>query len=399
MTVAETLPSMPFERHDVLEIAPMYRLLREERPLTRVRTPAGDIAWLASGYEVVKELLLDNRLGRAHRDPERAPRFSNSALILGGSIGDYETDRSTNDRMRRLLTPAFMVKRMNTLRPAIQGIVDDALERMIAKGPPVDFHAEFAFMVPVMAICQLLGVPVEDRDQFSAWTQQSMNMWDREAAAAGMARLSEYMFALIERKRAQPAEDVISDLIAAQQSEETFDNGAMIQLCVGVLIAGHETTVARIDLGTVMLLTHPDQLDALRADPSLATGAVEEILRMAAPTLGVVHRYATADIEVAGETIAEGDLVLISPDAANRDDAVFSEPGSFDIRRAHNQHVTFGHGPHFCLGAGLARVELQSVFTTLFRRLPTLRLAVPFEELRLKEDTPLGGLWRLPMTW
>ena len=399
MTVAETLPSMPFDRSDVLEIAPMYRLLREERPLTRVRTPAGDVAWLASGYDVVKELLLDVRLGRAHRDPERAPRFSNSALILGGSIGDYETDRAANDRMRRLLTPAFMVKRMNTLRPAIQGIVDAALERMIAKGPPVDFHAEFAFMVPVMAICQLLGVPVEDRDQFSAWTQQSMNMWDGEAAAAGLARLGEYMFALIERKRAQPAEDVISDLIAAQQSDETFDNEAMIQLCVGVLIAGHETTVARIDLGTVMLLTHPDQLDALRADPSLAQGAVEEILRMAAPTLGVVHRYATADIEIAGETIAEGDLVLISPDAANRDDTVFSEPGGFDIRRAHNQHVTFGHGPHFCIGAGLARVELQSVFSTLFRRLPTLRMAVPFEDLRLKEDTPLGGLWRLPMTW
>ncbi len=399
MTVAETLPAMPFERTSVLEIAPMYRLLRDVRPLTRVRTPAGDVAWLATGYDVVRELLVDDRLGRAHPDPERAPRFSNSALFLGGSIGNYETEKADNARMRRLLTPAFMVKRMNALRPAIQGIVDGALDRLVATTPPADLHAAVSFVVPVMAICQLLGVPEEDRDRFGAWTQQSMNMWDRDKAAEGHELLARYMAALIERKREHPAEDVISDLVAAQRQDDRFNVRTMIQLCVALLMAGHETTVARIDLGTVLLLTHPDQLDALREDPSLAAAAVEEILRVAAPTLGVLSRYATDEIVMAGETIQAGELVLISTDAANRDDSAFDEPARFDIRRAQHQHVTFGHGPHFCLGAGLARVELQSVFGTLFRRLPSLRLAVPLEELRLRDDTPLGGLSHLPVTW
>jgi pentalenolactone synthase len=399
MTLAERLPAMPFDRSGVLELAPTYRVLQGEEPISRVRTPAGDVAWLATGYEVVKELFTDDRLGRAHPDPDRAPRFSNSFLFLGGSVGTYETEKADHARMRRVLTRSFMVKRMNELRPAISAIVDEALDRMTAMTPPVDLHAEFSFVVPVMAICQLLGVPNEDRARFGAWTQQSMNMWDREKAAEGHRLLATYMHGLIQRKREAPAEDVISDLLTAQQEEDHFTERDMIQLCVALLMAGHETTVARIDLGALLLLTHPDQLDALRRDPRLATGAVEEILRLAAPTLGVIARYAVADIDIAGVTIAAGDLVLISTDAANRDGAAFDDPDSFDIRRAHNQHVAFGHGLRFCIGAGLARVELQTVFGRLFQRVPMLRLAAPIEELRLRDDTPLGGLTRLPVTW
>jgi len=399
MTVTERLPAMPFDRSGVLELAPAYRALQGEQPISRVRTPAGDVAWLVTGYEVVKELFTDDRLGRAHPDPEHAPRFSNSFLFLGGSVGTYETEKADHARMRRVLTRSFMVKRMNALRPAIQGIVDGALDRLTAMTPPVDFHAELSFLVPVLAICQLLGVPNEDRDRFGAWTQQSMHMWDREKAAEGHRLLAAYMHGLIQRKRQAPAEDVISDLLAAQHEEDRFTEQDMIQLCVALLMAGHETTVARIDLGTLLLLTHPDQLDALRRDPGLATGAVEEILRMAAPTLGVIARYAVAEIEVGGVAIAPGDLVLISTDTANRDGAAFAEPDRFDIRRAPNQHVAFGHGLRFCIGAGLARVELQTVFSTLFQRVPTLRLAVGLDELRLRDDTPLGGLTRLPVTW
>ena len=296
MTMAETLPAMPFDRPDVLELAPMYRVLRAEAPVTRVRTPAGDPAWLVTGYDVVKELFTDERLGRAHPDPERAPRFSNSFMFLGGSVGNYETERADHEQMRRILTRSFMVKRMNALRPAIQAIVDEALARMTSLAPPVDFHAELAFIVPVMAICQLLGVPAEDRDRFRAWTHQAMQMWDGAAAARGHEALATYMADLIERKRRAPGEDVITDLIAAQEEEEKEGGGFLkeyiVRLCVALLMAGHETTVARIDLGTVLLLTNPDQLEALRRDPALVTPAVEEILRVAAPTLGVIARYA-----------------------------------------------------------------------------------------------------------
>jgi cytochrome P450 len=399
MTVAERLPAMPFDRSSVLELPAMYRVLQGQRPISRVTTPAGDVAWLVTGYEVVKELFTDTRLGRAHPDPARAPRFSKSFMFLGGSIGNYETEMADHARMRRVLTRSFMVKRMNEMRPAIQGIVDETLERMTAMTPPVDFYDAFSFVVPILAICQLLGVPRDDRDRFRAWTSQSMHMWDPETAAAGHGQLRAYMAALIERKRGASDEDVISDLILAQREEDRFDESDMIDLCVALLMAGHDTTAARIDLGLLFLLTHPDQLDALRADADLVTGAVEEILRLAVPGLGVIMRYATADVEVAGETVRAGDLVLVSTDAANRDRSAFPDPDRFDIRRKPNQHVAFGHSLRFCLGAGLARVELQTVFSTLFQRVPGLRLAVPVEELRLNDERSLGGLRELPVTW
>jgi pentalenolactone synthase len=173
----------------------------------------------------------------------------------------------------------------------------------------------------------------------------------------------------------------------------------MVTLCAGLLFAGHETTVARIDFGTLLLLTNPDQRQALQRDPSLAASAVEEILRLAAPSGGAIPRYANADIEIGGVTIRSGDLTLIGIDSANRDDRVFAEPERFDITRGQTNHVAFGHGNHFCLGAGLARVELQAVFGTLFQRLPTLELAVPVSQLRLRSHVLTGGLTELPVTW
>jgi cytochrome P450 len=397
--VADAIPAMPFERSSVIDIAPMYRALQAEQPITRVRTPAGDAAWLVTGYEQVRLLLAVESLGRAHPEPERAPRFTDSAFMLGGSLGTYETERADHARMRRLLTRSFMVKRMNALRTPIQALVDDLLETMGRLTPPVDLHEELSFPLPVLVICQLLGVPQADREQFREWADQASNMHDPKTGIAGFRRLREYMGGLIGRKREQPGEDVISDLIGAQDGEDRFSDSDMVDLCIGVLLAGHETTMARIDLGTVLLLTHPDQRAALAADPSLLYGAVEEIVRVSSPTLGVISRYASEDLRVDGVTIEAGDLVLIGVDAANRDGGVFDDPDRFDIRREQNPHVGFGHGGRFCLGAGLARVELQTVFGTMFRRFPTLRLAVPVEVLRMRPHTPLGGLAELPVAW
>jgi pentalenolactone synthase len=270
---------------------------------------------------------------------------------------------------------------------------------MTATTPPADFHEDFSVIVPIMVICLLLGVPPEDRERFRRWTQMATQLWDVEAVMSGHQQLRTYMNGLIERKREAPAEDVISDLIAAQPEEAWLTEEFMLDLCVGLLIAGHETTVGRIDLGTLLLLAHPDQRDALRRDPGLATGAVEEILRVAAPSIGVLMHYAAEDIEIADVTIRAGDLVLIGSDAANRDPSAFPEPDRFDITRDQNQHVAFAHGHLFCLGAGLARAELQTVFATLFQRVPNLRLAVPLDGLRIREDTPLGGLVAMPVAW
>jgi cytochrome P450 len=396
---ADQVPVMPFERADVVDLAPAYRALQADRPVARVITPAGDPAWLVTGYEQVRVLFPDERLRRAHPDPDRAPRFTESALALGGPIGNYETEKADNARMRRLLTRNFMTRRMNALRPHVQELVDGLLTEMAAEALPVDLHETVSFPLPVLVICELLGVPAGDRGQFRVWTDQMSHLSDGEVALAGFLALRRYMGDLIDGKREQPEEDVISDLIAAQSEEDGFTDNSLVDLCVGILFAGHETTMARVDLGTVLLLTHPDQRDELVAHPELVHGAVEEILRFTSPTLGVILRYADADLEVEGVRIQAGDLVLLSQDAANRDERVFADPDRFDIRREQNQHLAFGYGIRYCLGSGLARVELESVFGTLFRRFPTLRLAVPLDQLRLRASSPLGGLEGLPVAW
>jgi cytochrome P450 len=208
-----------------------------------------------------------------------------------------------------------------------------------------------------------------------------------------------YIHELINRKRSAPAEDVISDLVAAQP-EWGYDDGYIARLGAGLLFAGHETTVARIDFGTLLLTTHPEQRAALARDPELIPRAVDEILRMATPSDDdQLLRYANADIDIAGVRIKAGDAVLIALTAGNRDPEMFPDPDSFDVTRPNNGHLAFGHGAHYCIGASLARVELHEVFGALLQRMPTLRLATPLDQLELRTDVLTGGLVSLPVTW
>jgi pentalenolactone synthase len=259
-------------------------------------------------------------------------------------------------------------------------------------------HEALSFPLPALVICELLGVPYADRDQFRAWSAGMVTLNDREASATALAQLVSYMHHLMARKRAHPGEDVITDLLAAHDDEH-FGDDRIAELAATLLFAGHETTVTRIDHGTLLLLTHPDPRAALRRDPELVASAVEEILRVAAPGGGGLPRYAHDDIDIAGVRIRAGDAVLLSGVAANRDPAAFVDPDRFDITRPANPHLSFGHGPRFCIGAGLARLELHAVFTALPQRFPTLELAVPLEELRLRDDLLTGGLTALPVTW
>ncbi|MGH8906995.1 MAG: cytochrome P450 [Egibacteraceae bacterium] len=399
MKVVEDLPRLPFEQPDLLDIAPMLRTLQAERPVTRVRTPAGDVAWLVTGYEDVKALLADVRLGRSHPDPERAPRISNAAF-LGGPMGDYQTEQADHARMRRLLAPAFSGRRMNALRTHVQDLVEGRLDRLASMTPPADLHEELSFPLPVLVICELLGVPYEDREQFRVWSDGIADMQDRARSMAALGDLLAYMHQLLQRKRRAPGEDVISDLIAAAHEDDGLTDSNVAELAAGLLFAGHETTVARIDYGTVLLVAYPEQREALQDDPSLASRAVEEILRFAAVDgSGGLPRYAHADISIRDVTIEQGDAVLLALSAANRDPAAFADPDRFDLTRHPNPHLALGHGSRFCLGASLARIELQTVFGTLFHRLPTLRLAVPAERLRVRGERITGGLTELPVTW
>ncbi|MPY59567.1 cytochrome P450 [Streptomyces spongiae] len=403
MSVAAERPQLPFTRPNVLDLAPFYEVLRREAPVTPVTTPAGDPAWLVTRFDEVRDLLGDKRLGRSHPEPEQASRIT-SAAVLDGPTGDYDTEEADHTRMRRLLTPAFSAKRMQMLSGHVQHLVDECIDQLLvehAAAPDrvVDLHAGLAFPLPVAVICRLLGVPEDDHEYFASLSERMANYAIGDEAHRARDEFSDYMTGLAETKRARPGEDVISDIVRAQSTDPDYDYAEMIRLCVGLLFAGHETTVNRIGLGTLFLLTRPDQWQALTADPAGRINAtVEEIMRMGAPgDLGLL-RYAHTDLDVADVTIRRGDAVILSVNAANRDASVYTDAETFNPDRPERSHLGFGHGAHFCIGASLARVELRIAFATLARRLPDLRLAKEVDELEVR-TTLTGGVTELPVTW
>ncbi|WP_181784461.1 cytochrome P450 [Pseudonocardia pini] len=393
---------LPFARPNVLELAPLYDVLRREAPVAAVTTPAGDPAWLVTRFDEVKQLLGDKRFGRSHPAPEQASRIT-TAAVQEGPTGSYETERADHDRMRRLLAPAFSAKRMTLLTDDVQGLVDGCIDRMLAArsgNPVVDMHELLALPVPVAVICALLGVPESDGELFRDLSDRMATASEGDDAHEARTRFGRYMAGLAEAKRRDPGEDVISDLVAAQAADEAFDYAEMTRLAVGLLFAGHETTVNRIGLGTLLLMTHREHWAELVADPAGRVDAtVEEIMRLGAPgDLGLL-RYAHEDVELAGVRIERGDALILSVNAANRDPGVYAAAEDFDPDREERTHLGFGHGAHFCIGASLARVELRTVFSTLARRLPDLRLAAQVDELDVRTGHITGGVTALPVTW
>ena len=398
---APDLPQLPFPREGVLAISPLYERLRAAGSITRVRTPAGDVVWLATRYEEAKALFADRRLGRSHPKPEEAARVSDAGVMAGPS-GDHEHEDEDHSSMRRLLTPAFSAKRMRRLHDRVaelaEGLVD-GLEP--GEDGVVDLHAGFSVPLPIFVICELLGVPVEDRVYFKDLSERMATLTGDDPAVA-RAEFERYTAGLAQAKRDEPGEDVISDLVAAQEHDPRLTDARLSELVVGLLFAGHETTVNRLSLGVVLLLVNPEVRDRLVADPEGSVDAVvEEILRLAEPGGMGLLRYAHEDVTV-GEgadevTIARGDGVVIVTSAANRDEGAFDDATAFDPDRSPNPHLSFGHGPHFCIGASLARTELRTGLTTLFTRLPGLALAVEPESLTLHTERLTGGLNTLPV--
>jgi cytochrome P450 len=396
MTQPTALPAMPFPQPDLLALPPAVRELQARHPVTRIRTLTGDQAWYVTGYAEVKQLLNDARLGRSHPDPEHAPRISDSALF-GGPLQAYATEREDHARMRALLTPFFSARRMEALRPRVETLVDELLEAMARAEPPLDLHQALSFPLPVLVICELLGVPGQDRERFRSWSRDMADLHDRQRAQTAITGLVGYMRELVARKRRCPGDDVISGLCAAEGGSLSDDRIAF--LAAMLLFAGHETTVVRIDLGTLLLLTNPDQHRALLRDPSLVATAVEEILRASVTGGGGLPRYPREEVEIGGVSMGAGEAVLLDIGAGNHDPRAFDSPDRFQVGRHPNPHLAFGHGPRFCIGAPLARLELRAVFERLVPRFPTLRLAVPVERLRVRSDVLTGGLHELPVTW
>ncbi|SEF20903.1 Cytochrome P450 [Amycolatopsis pretoriensis] len=402
MTATTDTPRLPFERPNVLEIAPLFDVLRRQGPVVAVTTPTGDPAWLVTGFDEVRAVFTDSRFGRSHPAPEEASALSDAA-ILSRPQGDHETEHVEHARMRRMLVPAFSANRIRRLAGHVQELADGcfaAMDRARHGDEPVDLHEHLSFPLPVLVICELLGVPYEDRETFRVLSERVGRMDIGSGAEAALDEFAAYMGRLATAKRRDPGQDVVSDMVRAQADDPAFTDDDLARLAAGLLFAGHETTSNRIDLGVLYLLTDLARRDAVVADPDgQVHGVVEEILRLSAPGgLGVL-RYAHDDVELGGVRVARGDAVVLALAAANRDPAVFPDAGEFDAGRKPNSHVSFAYGGWFCIGASLARTELRVVFGSLFRRFPGLRLAVPVDELEVRTNRVTGGVDRVPVLW
>jgi pentalenolactone synthase len=382
---------LPFDQDHPLAAPSGLRALQTSGPIHRIRTAVGDDAWLVTDHALVRKLLSDPRLGRAHPDPEKAARTGRSALF-GGPSGNFDTEHVDHARMRALLQPHFTPKLMRELQPRVDTLTTGLLDELAS---PADLHAALALPLPILVICELLGVPYEDRDQFRGWSEAAGNVLDEELSMRGLGSLFNYGKELVSRKRAAPGDDVISQLATTDVVSD--DEAAMLSMAL--LFAGHETTVVRIGMGALTLLTNPDQWQALLDDPTLIPGAVEEMLRVSNKGGGGIPRYARTDLEIDGTAVLAGDLVLLDTGAANHDHTAFPDPDRIDITRNAAAHLTFGHGLRYCIGTPLARIEMRSAFTHLLARFPTMRLDAPVNQLATRRDTLTGGLTALPVTW
>ncbi|MFI1890321.1 cytochrome P450 [Streptomyces jumonjinensis] len=369
---------------------------RRHGPISRYTFPGGIPGWLITGFDLVRSVLADSRFS------------SRKELLLHPTIdyGDFESppappgefllmDEPRHGRYRKPLMGKFTVRRMRLLTERVEQITADHLDAMEKAGPPTDLVTAFAKPIPAIMICELLGVPYEDRGSFQEQVDSFMNgeTSDEDLIAAYTAT-QEYLAQLVAAKRANPADDVLSDLTDGDLTDEELKGMALILLAAGI-----DTTANMLSLGAFALLRNPEQLAALRADPALADRAVEELLRYLS-VAKTFMRTALEDAEVGGRTIKAGSPVILSYNTANRDPERFADPHVLDLRRQDGGHLAFGHGIHQCLGQQLARVEMRVAFPALVDRFPTLRLAVPPEEVALRPETAdIYGVKSLPVTW
>ncbi|GAA4818577.1 cytochrome P450 [Streptomyces ziwulingensis] len=387
---------LPIERPDGCPFAPppKFRELNDQHPISRMSYPDGHRGWLVTGHALAREVLADRRFS-SRRELMHIPFPGMGDVKLSPATPGLFTamDPPEHSRYRKLLAGKFTVRRMNLLAARIEGITTRCLDAMEAAGPPVDLVQAFAFPLPALTICELLGVPGEDHGLFQqeVLTTNSLDASEEEVMAA-MTALQEHMRGLIAAKRAEPTDDVLSDLVGSDLSDEEIEGiGAVL------LAAGLDTTANMLALGVYALLRNPAQWDALRADPALADRAVEELLRYLS-VVDIAVKAATADVELGGHRIEAGDSVTLALHAANRDPRRFDAPDSLDLRRIATGHLAFGHGIHQCLGQQLARVEMQVAYRALITRFPTLRLAVPPEEV-LPRTGIVRGVQQLPVAW
>ncbi|GGY07141.1 cytochrome P450 [Streptomyces minutiscleroticus] len=399
------LPEFPMRRACPFSPPSAYAELRENEPVSRAQLKVnGKPAWLVTRHDLYKKLLGDARVTANLKLPGYPLQVPvDEETLRSVPLTFLSMDPPDHTVQRRMLTPEFSVRRMRELRARVQRIVDEHIDQMLAKGnsAPVDLVSSLALPVPSLVICELLGVPYEDHGRFEewAWAIMSHEISEEERGRAHY-ELDRYVDGLVTAKESEPGDDMISRLIAFNRETPAVEHSDIVSMSKLMLVTGHETTANMIALGTLALLEHPEQLAAVRDEPELMRNAVEELLRVFSISDAGTARVAKEDIELGGVTIRAGEGILPLNNAANHDESVFPEADRIDVRReAARSHVAFGYGVHQCVGQNLARMELDVVYSTLFERIPTLRLAAPAEELRFKDDAIVYGLYELPVTW
>lgn len=391
---ADFLPAMPFARPHPLEPPEELARLRATAPVVRVRAATGKAAWLVTRYDEARAVLADRRFGLA------LPGLDSAET---GETGSLFQNPPGHTRLRRLVSTAFTPRRVEALRARTLEIAEGLLDVMLDRQRPVDLMEAFAFPLPITVIGELLGVPAADREHFRTWSDALLSLADSGGGSdpgAAWADLSGQVSDLIARKRERPGDDLLSALIAVRDDDaDRLSDAELVMMAITLIPAGYVTTATTL-ASALILLTQHQVFERLAAEPALIPRAVDEVLRYQAAA-GDVARVAVEDVQLADVTIRAGDKALISLTSANRDERLFTEPDRFDITRNDNAHLSFGHGIHHCLGAALARLELQVALTVLASRLPTLNPAMPLDELTWQRSDLFGDeyLTTLPVSW
>lgn len=394
-----TVTTLPTARQPGCPFDPPKELIeaREHGPISRYIFPDGHQGWLITGYDLVRSVLADSRFSSRKELMRHHPTIDLGDIeVPPAPPGEFLLmDEPQHGRYRKPLVGKFTVRRMRLLTERVEQITADHLDAMAKAGPPADLVTAFAKPIPAIMICELLGVPYQDRGSFQAQIESFLSgEKSKEDQITAYIATQHYLAELVAAKRANPTDDILSDLTDSDLTDEELRGMSLI-----LLAAGFDTTANMLALGTFALLRNPAQLAALRADPTLADRAVEELLRYLS-VAKMFMRTALEDVELGDRTIEAGTTVILSYNTANRDPERFADPHVLDLRRQDGGHVAFGHGIHQCLGQQLARVEMRGAFPALFNRFPTLRLAVPAEEVGLRPETAdIYGVKSLPVTW
>jgi cytochrome P450 len=381
----------------------LYQLLRQECPVLAVRLPQGPRVWLVTRYPDVRAALADPRLAKDSFKLEEVLGRQGASLVEHRAPFVEElirnminADPPDHARLRKLVSRAFTPRAIARLRPRIEAIATELADTMSTQGPVVDLIDTFALLLPVRVIGEILGMPSERWDDFRQWTNTVFSMAPLPQRTAAGQAMAKYLNELVAHKRAHPGQDMLSTIVAAAEDTDQLSETEAVAMAFLLIAAGHETTVNLISNGTLALLSNPDQLAQLRADPTLLPGAVEELLRLAGPLNLASMRFTTEPVTIAEVTIPADEIVMVSIGSANRDPAQYPDPDQLDIHREAS-NLAFGYGIHFCLGAALARLEGEIAFRTLLDRFPGLALAQAPEQLRWRGNLNIRGLDNLPV--